>query len=82
MMPIYTSPMRNMIPNLVYSATGSSEVLTVIAGGRVIVRDHKLLGVDWEKIADDAQAAADRMAADAEEEFWKINGVNARYMTA
>lgn len=82
MMPIYTSPMRNMIPNLVYSATGSSEVHTVIAGGRVIVRDHKLLGVDWEKIADDAQTAADRMAADAEEEFWKINGVNARYMTA
>ena len=82
MMPIYTSPMRNMIPNLVYSATGSSEVHTVIAGGRVIVRDHKLLGIDWEKIADDAQAAADCMAADAEEEFWKINGVNARYMKA
>ena len=48
----------------------------------MIVRDHKLLGIDWEKIADDAQAAADCMAADAEEEFWKINGVNARYMKA
>jgi len=82
MAPIYCAPMRNLIPNLVYSATGSSEVHTVIAGGRVIVRDHKLLCVDWDEVLDEAQAAADRMGAAAAKEFWEINGVNARYMKA
>ena len=82
MMPIYTTPMRNMIPNLVYSATGRSEVHTVIAGGRVVVSNHQLVSVDWEEVVEEAQASADRLAAAAAEEFWRINGVNARYMTA
>ena len=80
MMPIYTEPMRNMIPNLVYSATGRSEVHTVIADGKVVVNNHQLLCADWDEIADEAQASANRMAKGASKSFWEINGVNARYM--
>ena len=81
MMPIYTDPMRNFIPNIVYSATGSAEVETVVAGGKVVVRNHKLLNIDLDEVRAEAQAAADRMSVPAAKEFWKINGVNAQYMT-
>ena len=38
MLPVYTYPMRNMVPNLVYSARGS-EVSLVAVDGKVIMRD-------------------------------------------
>ena len=34
--PIYTAPVRNLIPNLVYSARGH-EVETVMINGRIVV---------------------------------------------
>ena len=40
MLPVYTYPMRNMIPNLVYSARGC-EVSLVAVDGEVIMQDGK-----------------------------------------
>ena len=37
MLPVYTYPMRNMVPNLVYSARGP-EVSLVAVDGKVIMR--------------------------------------------
>ena len=79
MAPIYTEPMRNMVPNLVYSATGS-EVSSVIAGGEFVVKDRKFVKCDLDGILHQAQQAADQMSMNASEQFWKINGKNAQYM--
>mgnify|MGYP005785185767 FL=1 len=79
MQPIYTRPMRNIVPNLVYAATGR-DVDTVISGGKVIVRSRKPQTFDLEKIFAEAQAAADDLVPAAEAKFWEVNGANARYM--
>ena len=43
--PVLFSPVRNIVPNLVYAASGD-EVQTVIIDGQVIMEDRKLLTVD------------------------------------
>ncbi len=57
--PILLSPIRNIIPNLVYSANGS-EVETVIINGKVVVDDHQLTTIDLKQTIADANAAAQR----------------------
>lgn len=66
MNPIYEYPIRNLIPNLVYSARGH-EVETVMIDGRFVIEDRRLLTDDEQKIVEKTQAAArliaDKMAA-------------------
>lgn len=58
MSPILPGPVRNIVPNLVYSASGG-EVKTVIIDGKVIVEDHRLITVDEaEEIAKANQSAS------------------------
>ena len=45
MSPVLFSPVRNIVPNLVYAACGD-EVEMVIIDGQVVVEDRKLLTVD------------------------------------
>ena len=45
MLPIYTYPMRNMVPNIVYSARGEEVVLSVV-NGKIVMKDRKLVNVD------------------------------------
>ena len=52
--PIHVNPMRNFIPNLVYSAKGN-EVDTVIVAGKVLVENRKPLTFNVEEIMDEAQ---------------------------
>ncbi|MCM3766234.1 amidohydrolase [Neobacillus niacini] len=59
--PIFTHPIRNLVPNLVYSARGH-EVETVIIDGRVIMEDRKLLTVDEKQAIINAQEAANRIS--------------------
>ncbi|MTI95697.1 MAG: amidohydrolase [Firmicutes bacterium] len=47
--PIITDPVRNIVPNLVYSANGS-EVDTVIIDGKIVMEARKILTLD-EKLA-------------------------------
>lgn len=79
MQPVYESPMRNIVPNLVYGASGR-DVDTVIAGGKIIVKNRKPLTFDLEEITAEAQEAADKLVPAAEPVFWEVNGVNAKYM--
>lgn len=64
MCPVILDPVRNIVPNLVYSANGS-EVEMVIIDGRVIVEDRKLLTVDEKQAVAAAQEAAAKVYAQA-----------------
>jgi Cytosine deaminase and related metal-dependent hydrolases len=55
--PIYLAPLRNAVPNLVYSAKGS-EVVTSIIDGKVVMEDRKVLTVDEKEVVANAHLAA------------------------
>jgi 5-methylthioadenosine/S-adenosylhomocysteine deaminase len=65
--PVLDSPVRNIVPNLVYSASGH-EVRTVMVAGRILVRDGRVLTADEGAVRAEAQAQAqalaERVAAD------------------
>jgi 5-methylthioadenosine/S-adenosylhomocysteine deaminase len=65
--PVLTEPIRNIVPNLVYAASGH-EVKTVMVAGKVIMRDRVVLTADEAAIRAEAQvqaeAVARRVAAD------------------
>jgi 5-methylthioadenosine/S-adenosylhomocysteine deaminase len=77
--PLYKKPMRNFIPNLVYSAQGN-EIDTVVVAGKVLVENRKPLTFNLDEILAEAQKHADIASLAAEKNFWEINGVNAVYM--
>jgi 5-methylthioadenosine/S-adenosylhomocysteine deaminase len=59
--PVLDGPVRNIVPNLVYAASGH-EVKTVMVAGRILVRDGRLLRVDEATIRAEAQEQAERIA--------------------
>jgi 5-methylthioadenosine/S-adenosylhomocysteine deaminase len=66
LLPLLETPVRNLVPNLVYAASGH-EVKTVMVAGRLLVRDGQVLatadgGRDAEAIRADAQAQAEAVA--------------------
>ena len=69
--PVIMQPVRNVVPNLVYSAKGS-EVELVMVDGRVLVEDFKVLSVDEKQVVRDAQEAVERVCRAAQEPFSKI----------
>lgn len=64
--PIVLDPIRNVVPNLVYSAKGS-EVETVIIDGRIIIDDGKLTTVDEKEAVLEAHKAAENVGKRASE---------------
>ncbi|MBR5129011.1 MAG: amidohydrolase family protein [Firmicutes bacterium] len=79
MMPVYTYPMRNIVPNLVYSARGHEVDLSVVAG-KVIMKDRKLLYVDEEECLEAVRPYPDIIGKKAAPEFFQIHGTNAIFM--
>lgn len=79
MMPVYTYPMRNIVPNLVYSARGREVVLSVVAG-KVIMRDQKLLNVDEQQLIEEVKKYPEEVGKRAAKEFFEIHGTNAQFM--
>ena len=69
MMPVYTYPMRNIVPNLVYSARGREVVLSVVAG-KVIMRDQKLLNVDEQQLIEEVKKYPEEVGKRAAKEFF------------
>ena len=65
--PVLDTPVRNIVPNLVYAASGH-EVRTVMIAGQVLMRDRQVLSLDEDTILVEAQmqagAVARRVAAD------------------
>lgn len=79
MSPVYTHPMRNMIPNLVYSARGPEVALSAV-DGEVIMRDGHLTKIDDSELVAAMAKYPDSIGKRAEREFTEINGTNARFM--
>jgi len=77
--PVYTEPMRNIVPNLVYSGRGDEVALTAVAG-RVIYENGRLSQLDELEVVSAIQQAADRLGPKAAAEFWQVNGTNSRFM--
>jgi len=59
--PVLDAPVRNIVPNLVYAASGH-EVKTVMVAGRVLVRDRQVLTADETTVRAEAQAQAEAVA--------------------
>lgn len=79
MLPVYTYPMRNLVPNLVYSARGPEVVLAAV-DGKVIMRDGKFVNVDLEEYIKAIPQYPDAIGQRAAKEFFEINGTNAQFM--
>lgn len=79
MMPVYTHPMRNIVPNLVYSARGE-EVALVAVDGKVIYRDGVILTIDAAECLAEARQYPEQIGQQAAEQFLRINGTNAQFM--
>lgn len=79
MLPVYTYPMRNIVPNLVYSARGQEVALSVV-DGKIIMRDQKILTIDEEDSLRKIQQCPKEIGIRASEEFFKIHGTNAQFM--
>lgn len=79
MLPVYTYPMRNIVPNLVYSARGPEVALSVV-DGRVIMRDGKLLTIEENEYLKAVETYPEELGKRASEEFFAIDGTNARFM--
>jgi 5-methylthioadenosine/S-adenosylhomocysteine deaminase len=79
MLPVFTHPMRNIVPNLVYSARGE-EVSHSVVAGQVIMRDRKLVNIEEEGYLEAVKDRPDAIGKRAEEEFYAIDGTNAQFM--
>lgn len=79
MLPVITEPMRNIVPNLVYSARGN-EVCISIVDGRVIYKDGVVFGLDEQKTVEECIRFAPQIGKAGSEDFWRVNGTNAVFM--
>lgn len=70
MTPVISTPVRNIAPNIVYSARGD-EVETVIIDGKVIVDEGVVLTMSEEEVIADAQKAAEEVTSAAAEDFYE-----------
>jgi 5-methylthioadenosine/S-adenosylhomocysteine deaminase len=59
--PVLSSPVRNLVPNLVYAGSGH-EVRTVMVAGRILVRDGRVLTADEDGVRAEAQVQAEALA--------------------
>jgi len=66
--PVITYPVRNIIPNLVYSARGD-EVEMAIVDGKVIMENKKITNIDERLVIKEAQEAANSLIKRGAEDF-------------
>ena len=69
LVPAISTPMRNLVPNLVYSARGN-EVKTVMINGKIVMRDREIVTVDEDEVVEKATRAGENLGKRAEEDFW------------
>ncbi|MDQ3809238.1 MAG: amidohydrolase family protein, partial [Chloroflexota bacterium] len=56
-----STPVHDPVSTLVY-ASGEANVRTVVVGGRVVLEDFRLVGLDESAILDEAQALAEELS--------------------
>ncbi|MDL2273157.1 amidohydrolase [Oscillospiraceae bacterium OttesenSCG-928-G22] len=79
MVPTIQRPIRNIVPNLVYSAKGG-EVDTSIIDGKVVMENRRFLTVDRDAVVRAANEATARIAKKAEATFKTLDTPIARDM--
>ena len=79
MSPVYTYPMRNLIPNLVYSARGDEVVFSMV-GGETILKEGVFVKEELTELLKEAKDAALSIGERASQDFYKIRGSNALWM--
>ncbi len=79
MQPVYTHPMRNIVPNLVYSARGDEVALSMV-DGEVIFREGKFLKVDELEELKDLQTRVLRIGNDAAKDFETFSHLHREFM--
>jgi len=62
---VHMRPINNIVNNLVYCSSASSDVETVIVDGKIVVEDHKLLTIGEEEAVKEAEEFALRRFAEA-----------------
>ena len=77
MTPVLSRPIRNIAPNIVYSARGD-EVETVIIDGKVVMENRMILTMDEAKVIEEAQKAAEEVCNAATEDYMKADSHLAR----
>ncbi len=70
--PILKIPIRNLIPNLVFQATGN-EFTTSIINGKIIMENRQITTINEEQIIQKAQKVAEELAEKAETDFNNAN---------
>ncbi|MCG8617454.1 MAG: amidohydrolase family protein [Desulfobacterales bacterium] len=79
MAPVITDPMRNLVPNLVYSARGH-EVSLVCVNGNILYENGKHTTIDLPEVLGAAGKYARDLGIRGTERFRDINGYNADLM--
>ena len=62
LMPTLVEPIRNIVPNLVYAATGR-EVTLVMVDGQILLRNGRLVAIDEAAVIAEVQERAEEVAA-------------------
>ena len=75
--PVLSGPVRNIVPNLVYSARGN-EVETVIVDGRIVMENRRILTIREERVLEEAQNAADKIASRATKDYFSAGSLLSR----
>ncbi|MGD2142646.1 MAG: amidohydrolase family protein [Candidatus Bathyarchaeota archaeon] len=68
MTPVISRPVRNIAPNIVYSARGD-EVETVIIDGDIVMKDREVITMDERRVISEAQRAAEEICDAATEDY-------------
>ena len=77
MTPILSSPIRNIAPNIVYSARGD-EVETIIINGKIVMEDRHVLTMEKEKVIAEAQKAAEEMVKKSDQMGVPVSDINGK----
>jgi 5-methylthioadenosine/S-adenosylhomocysteine deaminase len=77
--PLYIDPIRNIVPNLVYSARGH-EVETSIINGEIVMENRKITTIDTRAAILDAQQAAKEVSERAKEDILNTDSDMLRMM--
>jgi 5-methylthioadenosine/S-adenosylhomocysteine deaminase len=77
MTPVLMRPVRNVAPNIVYSARGD-EVTDVIVNGRFVVEDRVVQTMDEDRVIEEAQRAAVEVADASVDDYMKADSLLAK----
>jgi 5-methylthioadenosine/S-adenosylhomocysteine deaminase len=77
MTPVLLRPVRNVAPNIVYSARGD-EVTDVVINGAMVIENQTVTTMDEEKVIAEAQKAAEEIAYSSVDDYMAADSVLAK----